>query len=217
MVRVFGWLPVLSRGQASKDAEIMVLRHEGRGATASGRPAPPGLGRPGHPGRARRAAASRAALPAGSSPRARCWPGTAASTPHRPRTPPSRPWPPSPPHRPRPAGTPRPPEVWEDAWDAFTPFLAFSPAVRKLLYTHQQHESLNYQLRKVTKARGHFPTDDAVVKLLWLAIINIEDKRARERVATLPTYGTAEQSTPGGAAARKDSGGSRRERHPLPA
>ena len=35
----------------------------------------------------------------------------------------------------------------------------------------------------VTKARGHFPTDDAVVKLLWLAIINIEDKRARERLA----------------------------------
>src|SRR5690348_9943910 len=43
-------------------------------------------------------------------------------------------------------------------------------------------ESLNYQLRKVTKARGHFP-GDAVVKLLWLAIINIEDKRARERAA----------------------------------
>jgi putative transposase len=33
----------------------------------------------------------------------------------------------------------------------------------------------------VTEARGHFPSDDAVVKLLWLAIINIEDKRARER------------------------------------
>jgi putative transposase len=44
-------------------------------------------------------------------------------------------------------------------------------------------ESLNYQLRKVTKARGHFPGDGAVVKLLWLAIINIEDKRARERAA----------------------------------
>jgi putative transposase len=42
---------------------------------------------------------------------------------------------------------------------------------------------LNYQLRKVIKARGHFPGDDAVVKLLWLAIINIEDKRARERLA----------------------------------
>jgi transposase-like protein len=73
--------------------------------------------------------------------------------------------------------------VFEDAWDAFTPFLAFSPAVRKLLYTTNSIESLNYQLRKVTKARGHFPGDDAVVKLLWLAIINIEDKRARERLA----------------------------------
>jgi putative transposase len=73
--------------------------------------------------------------------------------------------------------------VWEDAWDEFTPFLAFTPAVRKLLYTTNSIESLNYQLRKVTKARGHFPADDAVVKLLWLAIINIEDKRARERAA----------------------------------
>ena len=73
--------------------------------------------------------------------------------------------------------------VWEDAWDAFTPFMAFTPAVRKLLYTTNSIESLNYQLRKVTKARGHFPGDDAVVKLLWLAIINIEDKRARERAA----------------------------------
>jgi transposase-like protein len=73
--------------------------------------------------------------------------------------------------------------VWEQAWDAFIPFLAFSPAVRRLLYTTNAIESLNYQLRKVTKARGHFPGDDAVVKLLWLAIINIEDKRARERAA----------------------------------
>ncbi len=72
-------------------------------------------------------------------------------------------------------------KVWENAWDRFTPFLAFTPPVRKLLYTTNSIESLNYQLRKVTKARGHFPSDDAVVKLLWLAIINIEDKRARER------------------------------------
>jgi putative transposase len=72
-------------------------------------------------------------------------------------------------------------KVWETVWDRFTPFLAFSPPVRKLLYTTNSIESLNYQLRKVIKARGHFPGDDAVVKLLWLAIINIEDKRARER------------------------------------
>jgi transposase-like protein len=74
-------------------------------------------------------------------------------------------------------------KVWEDAWDAFIPFLAFPPPVRKLLYTTNSIESLNYQLRKVTKARGHFPADDAAVKLLWLAIVNIEDKRARERQA----------------------------------
>lgn len=74
-------------------------------------------------------------------------------------------------------------KVWENAWEQVTPFLAFTPAVRKLLYTTNAIESLNYQLRKVTKARGHFPSDDAVVKLLWLAIINIEDKRARERAA----------------------------------
>src|SRR4051812_9097928 len=42
-------------------------------------------------------------------------------------------------------------------------------------------ESLNYQLRKIIKNRGHFPSDDAVIKLLWLAIRDIEDKRARER------------------------------------
>jgi transposase-like protein len=74
-------------------------------------------------------------------------------------------------------------KVWEAAWEQVTPFLAFTQPVRKLLYTTNSIESLNYQLRKVTKARGHFPTDDAVVKLLWLAIINIEDKRARERAA----------------------------------
>ncbi|MGO4860383.1 transposase, partial [Arthrobacter sp. 2MCAF14] len=42
-------------------------------------------------------------------------------------------------------------------------------------------ESLNYQLRKIIKNRGHFPNDTAAVKLLWLAICNIEDKRASER------------------------------------
>jgi putative transposase len=42
-------------------------------------------------------------------------------------------------------------------------------------------ESLNYQLRKIIKNRSHFPNDDAVIKLLWLAIRDIEDKCARER------------------------------------
>ncbi|TLP79041.1 transposase, partial [Nesterenkonia sphaerica] len=62
-----------------------------------------------------------------------------------------------------------------------TPFLQFPPALRRVIYTTNAIESLNYQLRKVTKNRSQFPTDDSVVKLLWLAICNIEDKRARER------------------------------------
>ena len=71
--------------------------------------------------------------------------------------------------------------AWHNAWDRFVPFLAFGPALRKVIYTTNSIESLNYQLRKIIKNRGHFPSDDAVVKLLWLAIRNIEDKRARER------------------------------------
>jgi len=71
--------------------------------------------------------------------------------------------------------------TWENAWDRFTPFLAFGPALRKVIYTTNSIESLNYQLRKIIKNRGHFPNDEAVIKLLWLSIMNIEDKRARER------------------------------------
>jgi len=72
-------------------------------------------------------------------------------------------------------------KTFEDAWERFTPFLAFPPELRRVIYTTNSIESLNFQLRKVTKNRGHFPNDDAVVKLLWLAICNIEDKRARDR------------------------------------
>jgi putative transposase len=71
--------------------------------------------------------------------------------------------------------------TFESAWERFIPFLAFPPELRKVIYTTNSIESLNYQLRKIIKNRGHFPNDDAVVKLLWLAICNIEDKRARER------------------------------------
>lgn len=61
-------------------------------------------------------------------------------------------------------------QVFENAWDRFTPFLAFPPMLRRVIYTTNSIESLNYQLRKIIKNRGHFPSDDAVVKLLWLAM-----------------------------------------------
>jgi putative transposase len=71
--------------------------------------------------------------------------------------------------------------TWRSAWERFIPFLEFPPEVRKMIYTTNSIESLNYQLRKIIKNRGHFPGDDAVIKLLWLAIRDIEDKRARQR------------------------------------
>ena len=71
--------------------------------------------------------------------------------------------------------------TWENAWQRFTPFLAFPPELRRIIYTTNAVESLNYQLRKIIKNRGHFPNDDAAIKLLWLAIRDIEDKRARAR------------------------------------
>ena len=71
--------------------------------------------------------------------------------------------------------------VWQRAWERFTPFLAFPPELRKVIYTTNSIESMNFQLRKIIKNRGHFPSDEAAVKLMWLAIRDIEDKRARER------------------------------------
>jgi putative transposase len=63
--------------------------------------------------------------------------------------------------------------AWRRAWDRVIPFFAFPPAVRKVIYTTNAIESVNAQLRKIVKTRGHFPGDDAATKLLWLAASNI--------------------------------------------
>jgi len=63
--------------------------------------------------------------------------------------------------------------AWDRAWDQFVPFLEFDSAIRKVIYTTNAIESVNFQLRKITKNRGHFPSDDAAVKLLSLGIRNI--------------------------------------------
>jgi putative transposase len=87
--------------------------------------------------------------------------------------------------------------TWENAWERFIPFLAFGPALRKVIYTTNSIESLNFQLRKIIKNRGHFPNDAAAVKLLWLAIRNIEDKRARERAKEAGAPKGAPRKAPG--------------------
>lgn len=67
--------------------------------------------------------------------------------------------------------------LWRHNWERFIPFLAFDVEIRRIIYTTNAIESLNYQLRKVTKTRGHFPTPDAVLKIFYLAICNIGHTR----------------------------------------
>jgi len=62
---------------------------------------------------------------------------------------------------------------WRRAWDRVIPFFAFPPPVRRVIYTTNAIESLHSQLRKIIKTRGHFPSDEAATKLLWLALRNI--------------------------------------------
>lgn len=63
-------------------------------------------------------------------------------------------------------------QSWQRAWAHVIPFFAFPPAVRRVIYTTNAIESLHMRLRKIIKTRGHFPTDDAALKLLWLALQN---------------------------------------------
>ena len=62
---------------------------------------------------------------------------------------------------------------WRSNWVRVIPFFAHPPEIRKVIYTTNAIESLNMSLRKVTKTRGSFPNDEAVFKLLYLALRNI--------------------------------------------
>jgi len=66
-------------------------------------------------------------------------------------------------------------QAWRRAWDRVIPFFMFPPAIRKIIYTTNAIESINSQLRRAVKTRGHFPSDEAATKLLWLVLRNITD------------------------------------------
>ena len=65
---------------------------------------------------------------------------------------------------------------WRNNWERLTPFFGYPPGIRKVIYTTNAIESLNMSLRKVTKNRGSFPSDDAVFKILYLALKNASKK-----------------------------------------
>ena len=63
-------------------------------------------------------------------------------------------------------------QIWRNAWEHVVPFFAFAPGIRKMIYTTNAVEALHRSLRKIIKTRGSFPTDEAALKLLYLAIKN---------------------------------------------
>ena len=67
-------------------------------------------------------------------------------------------------------------QVWKRNWPGIIPFFAYPPEIRKAIYTTNAIESLNMSLRKILKTRGSFPTEDAAMKLLYLALSNASKK-----------------------------------------
>ena len=67
-------------------------------------------------------------------------------------------------------------QSWRRNWEQVIPFFAFAPEVRKIVYTTNAIESLHSQVRKAVRGRGHFPSDEAASKLIWLVLRNISGK-----------------------------------------
>lgn len=72
---------------------------------------------------------------------------------------------------------------WRRQWEQVIPFFAFAPEIRKIIYTTNAIESLHSQVRKSVRSRGHFPSDQAATKLIWLVLRNIEAKWKRPPVS----------------------------------
>lgn len=80
--------------------------------------------------------------------------------------------------------------LWRSSWERFSPFLAYPAIVRKIVYTTNMIESVNYQMRKASKTRGHFPDDDSALKLLRLIARDLSTTRGG--VAGTGTWGWKE-------------------------
>jgi putative transposase len=74
-------------------------------------------------------------------------------------------------------------QAWRRKWEQVIPFFAFAPAVRKIMYTTNAIESLHSQVRKSVRSHGHFPSDKAASKLIYLVLQNIEAKWTRPPIA----------------------------------
>ena len=73
--------------------------------------------------------------------------------------------------------------AWERKWEQVTPFFAFTPQIRRIIYTTNAIESLHSQVRRSVRVRGHFPNDRAATKLIYLVLRNVESKWKRPPIS----------------------------------
>ncbi len=64
--------------------------------------------------------------------------------------------------------------LWDNAWSEFVPFLDYSPEIRRVIYSTNAIESLNARFRRATRARGHFPNEQAAMKCLYLVVRSLD-------------------------------------------
>ena len=74
-------------------------------------------------------------------------------------------------------------QSWRRNWEAVIPFFAFPTDVRKIIYTTNAIESLNASVRKAIRNKGHFPSDQAATKLIWLSLRHITENWKRPPIA----------------------------------
>jgi putative transposase len=80
---------------------------------------------------------------------------------------------------------------WRSAWGRVSPFSVYAPDIRQVMGTTNAMANINAQLRKIIKTRGHFPTDDAATKCIWLAMQNITadwERSAKEQKAAMNQF-----------------------------
>ena len=72
--------------------------------------------------------------------------------------------------------------LWENSWAEFVPFLDYSPEIRRVIYSTNAIESLHARMRRATRARGHFPNEQAALKCLYLTVRSLDPTgRGRRR------------------------------------
>lgn len=75
--------------------------------------------------------------------------------------------------------------LWESSWPEFTPFLQFDAEIRRIVCTTNSIESVNARIRKAVRARGHFPTEQAALKCVYMAVMSLDPTGAGRKRWTM--------------------------------